>query len=413
MGNFVRGKLGIILLTIVSIVIVAGLWINWRDRTRVYAITLAAGSPTGESYLLGQALKVVLHRRYPNIDLSIRQTGGTAESLALLEKGSVALAAAQADVPVGSNGRLVAILYEDAFQLIVHSGSDIRSIADLSGRRVALARSGGQYQSFLRVAEHFGMTSNDCRFVGTSDDDADRAVRAKEADAVFRVRALGNPAIANLVRLGDVEFVPIEQAQAMQIHLAAFRPSIVPKGTYRGAPPIPPTDLASVGVQRTLLAHRDASDDVVRVITALLMEGRQELADAIPDDRAEVRALLAGVKPPDAPHGLGPPVHPGAQQYYDKDKPAFVEEYADFVALVLTVILLLGSWGWELRRWMVRGQKDRADDYTHAVILLITRTQATADTTELALIRDQLFKLLTDVVWALDQERISEESFQS
>jgi hypothetical protein len=30
-----------------------------------------------------------------------------------------------------------------------------------------------------------------------------------------------------------------------------------------------------------------------------------------------------------------------------------------------------------------------------------------------AVIRQQLFNLLTDVVWALDQERISEESFQS
>jgi hypothetical protein len=257
------------------------------------------------------------------------------------------------------------------------------------------------------------MTAADFEFVGANDEQADRAFLSKKADAVFRVRAVGNPAIASLVRAGDAEFVPIPQAQAMQIQLAAFTPAVIPQGAYLGAPPIPASDLESVGVHRTLLAHRDASDDVVRAVTELLMEERQELADAIPTDRAEVRSLLAGVKPPETPRGLGPPVHDGAQAYYDRDKPAFVEEYADFVALSLTVLLLLGSWMWELRRWVVQGQKDRADDYTHEVILLITRIQQTTGAADREPIRNELLKLLNDVVWALDQERISEDSFQT
>jgi len=413
MSRFVGGRLGLIVLSVVSLAIAAALVVNWRERTRVHRVTIAAGSRTGESYLLGQALKTVTGRHHPNIELTILETGGTAESLALLEQGRVTMAAAQADAPVGPLARLVAVLYEDTFQLIVHKDSGITRFAELRGRRVALATSGGQYQSFLSVAEHFGITSADCTFVGRNDEDADRAFLSKEADAVFRVRALGNPAIASLVRAGDVEFVPIEQAQAMQIKLAAFRPSLIPQGAYLGAPPIPPSDLASVGVQRTLLAHRDADDDIVRAVTAVLLEGRQELADAIPNDRAEVRALLGGVKAPDTPHGLGPAVHPGSQQYYDKDKPAFVEEYADFFALILTIVLLLGSWGWELRRWIMRGQKDRADQYNHEVVVLITRIHAATDPAEAEPIRHELFRLLTDVVCALDEERISEESFQS
>ncbi len=83
------------------------------------------------------------------------------------------------------------------------------------------------------------------------------------------------------------------------------------------------------------------------------------------------------------------------------------------MVLLITVVLLIGSWGWELRRWLTRGQKDRADQYTHEVILLLTRTQATNDPVAVDAVRRRLLKLLTDVVWALDQERISEESFQS
>src|SRR5262245_37753056 len=235
MNRLIAGRLGLVGLTVASAALVGMLLLNWLDRARVNRITIAAGSTSGESYLLGLALKAVLERHHPNIELSIRETGGTAESLALLEQGRVAMAAAQADVPVGTAARLVAVLYADTFQLIVHKGSGIATVSELRGKRVALATSGGQYQSFLHVAEHFGLVPTDCTFVGASDDDADRMFLAHDADALFRVRALGNPAIMRLVRQGDVQFVPIQQAQAMQIRLAAFQPAVIPQGAYLGA----------------------------------------------------------------------------------------------------------------------------------------------------------------------------------
>src|SRR5262245_26620171 len=321
MHESIGGKLGVIALTIVSIVIAGVLVVNWRTQSRVYRMTVAAGSRTGESYALATALATVVRRHHPNIEITVRETGGTAESLGLLEQKRVDMAAAQADVAVGPAARLIAVLYEDTFQLIVRKASGIRSVSDLRGKRVALATSGGQYQSFLHVAGHFGLSPKDCVFVGANDDDADRKFVAGEADAVFRVRALGNPAVGRLVRAGGVELVPIHQGQALQIKLAAFRPAVIPQGTYLGEPSIPPTDLVSVGVQRTLLAHRNTSDEVVEAVTALIMEGRQELAEAIDADREEVRALLAGVKAPDGPIGLGPSVHAGAQRHYDRNKP--------------------------------------------------------------------------------------------
>lgn len=400
-------------LTIASLAIAGLVLVAVRERTRTVRLSIAAGSATGESHVLATALEAVVAAQYPRIQLSVVETGGTAESLRMLEHGDVMLAAAQADVAIGETARMVAVLYEDTFQLLVRKGSSIHRFADLRGRRIALPRSGGQYQSFLHVAEHFGVPPAECTFVGSDDAAAERAFEGGQADALFRVRALGNPAVARLVRGGEVDFIPIEQAPAMQIRLAAFRPSLIPQGAYSGAPAVPPADLVSVGVQRTLLAHRDADEDAVRTITSLLMEGRQQLANAIPDEHAEVRALLAGLKRPDAQFGIGAPIHAGAQQYYDKDKPAFVEEYADFVALVLTVVLLLGSWAWELRRLFSRGQKNVADHYNHEVVTLITRAEATSDPQTVEEIRLRLFKMLTEVVCALDEDRISEESFQS
>src|SRR5262245_65573433 len=105
MSRFVGGRLGLIVLSVVSLAIAAALVVNWRERTRVHRVTIAAGSRTGESYLLGQALKTVTGRHHPNIELTILETGGTAESMALLEEGRVTMDAEKAGVAGGTRAR--------------------------------------------------------------------------------------------------------------------------------------------------------------------------------------------------------------------------------------------------------------------------------------------------------------------
>ncbi len=411
--RFDANKAGLIALSVTSVALVGGLLLNLTERSRVHRAPIAAGSDSGESHALALALKRVVERSYRSIRIEVRITGGTAENLQLLERGEVAFAAAQADVPACAAARMVAILYDDTFQLLVPAESRAARIADLRGRRIALARKGGQFQSFLHVAEHFGLREEDFEFVGDDDQSAARIFLRGDADALFRVRALGNPMIHDIVQNRGVRFVPITQARSMKIRMPALDPSVIPEGTYSGEPAIPEDDVPTVSVQRTLLARRDASEFVVRAVTQILMERRQELAGEIPESQPEIRALLAGVRRPEAQSGLGLAIHEGAQAYYDKDKPAFILEYADFVALLLTVLVLISSWIWELRRWVVRRQKNRADRYNHEVILLITRVQATASAEELETIRLQLLDLLTQVVGALDADRISEEAFQS
>jgi hypothetical protein len=199
----------------------------------------------------------------------------------------------------------------------------------------------------------------------------------------------------------------------MRIRWIAFEPSVIPTGAYLGNPPIPDRDLATVAVKRTLVVHGDVPRHVVHAITQTLVERRQELAQAIPEDFALARPLLAHISPPEPDRGLAPALHAGAQEYYDKDKPSFLQENADFVALILTVTLLVGSWTWELKRWMERNQKNRADDYIHRVVEVMNRAQICGEAPALAELRHRLYDLLTEAVGALDQDHLSEESFQS
>jgi len=400
-------------LVVLSVGVIGGVAVALVEGSNTKQLTMAAGARSGESYLIGSALKKVVERHYPKIRLTLLETGGTVESLRMLSAGRVQLATAQADVLAGPEARMIATLYDDEFQLLVGKESKIKTFADLRGGRIALAKNGGQFQSFLRAAEHFGMHETDFQFVGGSDDGADEAFLSGRADAIFRVRALGNPSIQRLVRAGGVRFVPIDHAAAMAIRQPAFEAGLIPEGAYSGSPAVPERDLPTVRVRRTLLARDDADADAIRAITGVLMERREEIMREIPAQMTEVQLLLAQVRRPAVQAGLGPPLHAGASAFYDKDKPSFLLAHADYVGLMLTVVLMAASWIWELKRWIESKQKHAADEYSNRVVGLMSLAEEAVSLGDLDGIWRQLVAILAEAVRDLDADKLSEESFHS
>src|SRR5580704_870174 len=400
-------------LAALTLALMGGLVVASWQQSRTVHLAMAAGASSGESYILGNGLKTVVERHYPRIRITLLQTGGTVENLRMLDEGRAQLAAAQADILPGPTARAVAVLYDDTFQLLVPKNSPVQSLVDLQGRRIALAQSGGQFQSFLHVADHFGLHSEDFAFVGANDQDAGEAFLNGRADAIFRVRALGDPSIQQLVQSGKVRFLPVEHAAAMKIKYPAFQGALIPVGAYLGNPPIPAQDFPTVSIQRTLLASDLANSAAIRAVTEVLIERRQEIMEEIPAKMTEVRLLLVQTRTPQPQSGLGPALHPGALSFYDQDKPSFLLAHADYVGLILTVGLMAGSWIWELKRWMQRQQKNKADQYSNRVVSLITSVQNINSLPPLDQSWRELLKILTEAVNDLDADRLSEESFHS
>jgi TRAP transporter TAXI family solute receptor len=415
--NFLKGldptaRLIFLSLGLLSLGVLLGLVWTLLEQSRTYKLTLAAGSRDGESYILSKAIEQVVEAEHPHIQIEVVETEGTSANIKQLESGAAQLATAQADVPAGPRSRLVVGLYSDSFQLIVKENSSIRQFSDLAGKRIGLWRKGGQYRSFLEVASHYGFTANDFTFVGTNQEESNNAFRQNQVEAIFRVRALGNPSILEMVQKYRGRLVPIEQAAAMRLKYPAFEPSEIPRGAYRGSnPTVPDADLPTISVQRTLLASSKLDAQVVQDITETLDTQRQDLAKSIPDQFADVRPLVASIKPPEITGGTGIPPHPGAIAYFDRDKPSFIQEYADFVGLLLTLTLLLGSWLWQLKSWLERRQKNEADSHIGAAIELMTQVQNKQTAPEVAL--DELDKIFAQAADDLIQEKISQESFRT
>ena len=387
-------------------------WNFVSNSLKTYRLVLAAGSKDGESYILSQAIKQVVEARNSRIKIEVVETGGTKENIEKLEKGEVQLITAQADVPAGLSARTVMILYQDSFQLIVKDKSRITQFSDLKGSRIALPQKGGQFRSFIEVAAHYGLQEKDFKFIGSAQEDANNAFRQDRADAMFRVRALGNKTVLEMVQQHQGRLVAIDQAAALKIKYPAFEPTLIPKGAYRGSDPIvPPADLATIAVDRTLLASKQLDDYVVREITEVLDGQRQDISGKIPEDAADVKPLVSNIKKPETTGGTGIPIHPGAIAYFDRNEPSFIQDHADYIALILTVVLLLGSWTWEIKAWIDRRKKDVADVYIEAAISLMTRVQDNQQSPEQAL--EELDRSFAKAATALVEEEISQESFRT
>jgi uncharacterized protein len=377
-----------------------------QDRNRVHELKIATGSSDGEYFAFAKALETVVERRNPDIQITVLASAGAQENLEWLEQNKAQLAIVQSDTPSRPSAQAVAFLFPEVFHLVARANSGINSFDDLRGKRVALMPKGsGSYNLFWRLGEHYQLTPTNFTPLTMPPQDAYDALRQGQVDALFRVMALGNPAMGDLLRDTQASLVPIDQVESLRLSFPYLEASTVPKGTYDGSSPIPAETLPVVGVRAILISREDVDPTVVQEITRTLFDFRNELVAIYP--RAATMRL------PDAGENLGLPLHPGAQAFYNQDRPNFVVEYADSLGLLFSVGAVALSGLWQLRLWLEGRQKNRADMYNQEILTLIEQIQQTEDIAELQKIRQQLFKILRAVVTDLDSDRISPESFQS
>ena len=389
------------LLTI-AFVILAMITVFWRyDQSREQILTIAAGPADGDAFRLARAIAEVVHRYNAGIKIVVLETRGSNQDMELLGTGRVQLAAVQADTRAAPAARLIAPLFPDALQLVVRDDAGIESVADLRGHKIALPpRGGGQYDTYWFLAEHYDLDSDDFVALPMDTEAGNFAMTVGAVDAVFRVRAPGNKSIQSLIANTPTHLVPIDQAAAMQLKRPALEPGTIPKGSYRGFPPLPEEDLPTAAVQRLLIAGADVDDQIVNTITSTLFERRRDLLGITP---------LAGfISTPDQARGTFLPLHPGAQRYYDREKPSFIQENAEPIALLFSFIVIVGS---GLFRLASQRRKGRLDDYNRQLLVVWKEAATTEDQAQLLRQREELMGVLGRVVDDAEEGRITAEGF--
>ncbi|MEC4816915.1 MAG: TAXI family TRAP transporter solute-binding subunit, partial [Scytonema sp. PMC 1069.18] len=347
----------------------------YKNFLYVQTLSIAAGEQTGDSYKFAERMANIVNARQRQIKIKVISTDGTRENLEKLNKGEVQLAAAQADALLFEeninnlqSAQILTLLFPDMYQLIVKSG--INSISELRGKRIAQPpEKGGQIQSLKFLMEQYGV---DPQLVPVKDTDEDitKAFCQGKVDAVFHVRAIGNNSIEELLKCNG-QLLPIDQAGAMRTKNPYVEEAKIPKGVYKNAnnTPIPQANLITIRVWRLLLVREDVSPEVIQEITGILYQQRQEFVKTMP--------ILANINPPDNltnPIDLKLtvlPTHPGAQAYYDREKPSWLQENSGSLEVIFAILFPIISGFWWFTQQIEQAQKNKADDYIREVTTLM------------------------------------------
>lgn len=313
---------------------VFALWYFWERQE--YHLRVAAGQTSGQAYKLMKAVQTVTHRHHPEIRIQVFETRGSLQNARLLDRGRVDLATTRSDLVFGDRAELVADLYSDVFQLIIRSDAGISRVADLKGKRIALPpEKSAEYESFWFLADHYGMSKADLVSYAGTDATTDWLFLNGDVDALFRVRAPGDASVDRLIREADGQMIALPQAEALQFKRPALDAGSIPQGSYKGWPTVPVQNIDTAAVKRLLLADKNLPDAVIAKLMSVLFERRRELIDLIP--------LAGKIGVPDRSSGTFLPVHSGAEAFYNRNEPTFLQENAEPIALVVTVLVLLMS----------------------------------------------------------------------
>jgi TRAP transporter TAXI family solute receptor len=206
--------------------------------------------------------------------------------------------------------RSIANLYPENIHLVVRRAANVKSIADLKGRRVSIDEPGsGTLLNAAVILNAFGVEGQDFIAEYAKPAQAAELMKAGKIDAFFFT---GGHPIAAIAALAEsrtsIDILPIAGAPvaALRERHPFFTASEIPAGTYKG-----------VGAVKTLAvgAHwvtsSRISDETVYAATKALWS------------EATLAALAAAhrngdaIKRETALEGLeGVPLHPGAERYY-------------------------------------------------------------------------------------------------
>ncbi len=111
-------------------------------------------------------------------------------------------------------------------------------------------------------------------------------------------------------------------------------PMILPKYLFNGKPEIP---IQTLSVNDVLVAHKDFSESVVYDIIEVLTEKRNLLLQY--DRNYNLLPTLD-----DELNHLSFPLHQGTLNYMNREKPTFLERYAEVMALIFSFLVLGGGY---------------------------------------------------------------------
>src|SRR5882672_393712 len=312
----------------------AGLF-AYRYYTHPVTLTVAVGSIDGEAANAMSAIASQLVSTNASVRLKVVDTGTVLEAGKAFSSGKVDLAVVRGDIGDLSQAQAVVVVAHMVVLVVAPPGSSIDSIDKLKGRRVGVI--GGEANSKIVdvLSKEYGLDRAKV-FKDVTLADARHALQSKEVNALLVVIPLSQKYLSlvrGLFQQGPKMLpvlIAIDSAAAIAEPERAYESFDVPKGTLRGAPPVPDDDLTTLRTTLYLVARKKLGSDLVTNLTQTLMNVRRDLMVEQP--------IFAQITAPSTDPDAFLAVHPGAAAFYNGTQQSFMDEYGNWIYLTPMVL---------------------------------------------------------------------------
>jgi TRAP-type uncharacterized transport system substrate-binding protein len=318
----------------------------YRYYTRPVTLTVAVGSIDGEAAKAMSAIAGRLVSTNASVRLNVVDTGTAVGAAKAFSDGRTDLAVVRGDVGDLSKAQAVVVMSHVAALVIVPPGSTIDSMEKLKGHRVGVLGGEANAKIVDVLSKEYGFDGPKV-FTNIALSDARRAIQSKEVSALLIVIPLTGQYLS-LVR--DIfpqgpkalpTLIPIESAGAIAESERAYESFDIPKGTLRGAPPVPDDDVTTLRTNLYLVAGKALGSDLIATLTQTIMSVRRDLMHEEP--------IFAQITAPSTDQDAYLPLHRGAAAVYNSTQQSFMDEYGNWIYLTPMVLggaatLLAAAW---------------------------------------------------------------------
>ncbi|WP_369273821.1 TAXI family TRAP transporter solute-binding subunit [Streptomyces sp. R11] len=311
-------------------VVTLGLLLWWLlplgEESPSGTITFSTGTRAGVYQEYGELLREELAKDMPQLKVRLLTSAGSQENVERVATGKAdfTIAAADAvdtyridDKPVMDRLRGVARLYDDYVQLVVPPDSDIRSVADLKGKRVAIGLpNSGVRLIATRVLEAAGIDPE--KDITPRSDGIDTGPKrlGHELDAFFWSGGVPTGGLEQIAETSAFRFVPIDADLVAKVHAQGdaahfYRATNMPESAY---PTIQNGDtVPTIAVSNLLITRKDMDPRLTEWLTRTVIKSRDGIGAHVHS------AQLVDLRTAIYTNPLT--LHAGARNYYRSVKP--------------------------------------------------------------------------------------------
>lgn len=287
-------------------------------------LSIATGTMSGTYYSLGNSLASLYNEKIEgDINFSAESTSGSAQNVTFLGQGESDLGLVNNDVAkIAYEGtgtfegkkvsslRGITSIYGNSVHIIVGKGSNIKTVADLKGKKVSVGAAGSGVESIARmVVDAYGMNYWDGKdftpeYLGVTE--TMEKLKNGQLDAIFMTGLPPMGAIVDVFMGGNVELISIDEDKINGLiekypELYSIK---IPANSYNGQE----AEVSTVANAALLLTSEKIDEDTVYNMTKTLFENLEYLVSK--------NNVWNQVTKEDIQKGMTVPLHPGAEKYF-------------------------------------------------------------------------------------------------